>query len=1068
MVAAAILQHAAAANPPRPRLRGATLDLATSRCRARDLPADVRWFDAGATPRCRGMRPSLCRRRACSTQCLGHCTAAARPSTKGFTTDSLYTTLDRSGFMEALARIARQIWAWVRRHVGAASSGGSSPTDPAIPAAVPEPAEGLPHPDPPAVYEGAAAKDRTEHVPPDEMTPANGESSDLVAAPGQAETAPGAASVIPREHQGHTDTCQDGIRSASAGEGRPSPSPEPSQSTAPAGRKISLVQSQTDHQRPGGELTRSENESPAPVATDRRTELDAPSGVAPAVAEDDPVAKASTTPDAGHDPSEADQNGAPAVGSGPLQPNPTDALSEPRQRSATVGRERDPEETSGYTQAERPGAADELTPTDNESVRAVPQGRIGPHPSGSAEPLASSVDSTGKASSTADVRQVHAETVQDGPRRKAADDGGPGAAVSEPPERTAPYSRGTEPTAALRAPRAIGGRRNQVRDSSSARAHATGDRATATPRPELICRNTGNRWEVLLSADDECNVATVEQNGDALNLVDGEYPLPSLAGRLSIVLTSGERSILPLFEGRTPLIFKLRGDWIGVGRKVGGISSGYFIVIAPDTWRRTGHVPVEPEACSQVGFTAHYFSRESKEANDVGNFIECEVALTSDGFKLDGRQVFDEAAQCPLFVGDVPMLHGASNVVWARVGEEEDGGWTGANFNPSERSLADVLEGRQGRFFLRVYDDDVKLLDSMEFRYCADLREIRINGAPYTLDTLLIPPAIGHPPAEVRFLGTDGATISPILTGSTDQATVREGVVVAEPHPDGDDISCALESGAGLVSAFIRLPRIWWRIDSDELCKWRDTPMAVTRREFREYADADSVIRIRLPKHLGSIKVGFDDEQDRVYRPASEEMNAEARNRTRSASVPLEEFADCQQISQPLSQDATLIAACSGGVLPLIQVSADPIPEVISFSCEPATISARQSVRLQWKTRNAECITLKPEIGTVKPIGSITVTPPVTTTYKLTLTGVEDMTAAVTVAVRTSPCPDGKLVPRVACRRRRLRAGKGFSARELRAAGVTAAEARHRSIPFDPRRRSSHTTNAETLRKATQ
>ena len=1001
----------------------------------------------------------------------------------GLQRTDLTLLFDWSSLMIALARIVRQLWAWVRRlHIGSANSGGGSPTDPAIPATVPEPAEGLPHPDASAVYEGAAAKDRTQHGPPDELTPANGESSDPVAEPGRAETAapadrgataaksPGAASVFPREHQGHTDTCQDGIRSASAGEGRPSPRPEPSQSTAPAGRTSSLVQSQTDHQRSGGELTRSENESPAPAATDRRTELAAPSSVAPAVAEDNPVAKDSTTPDAGHDPSEAAQNGVPAVGSGPLQPNPTDALSEPRQRSAMVGRERDPDETSSYTPAERLGVANELTPTDNKSDPGVPPGRIGPAPPGGAEPLASSVDSTGKASSTADVRQGHAETDQDGPRRKAADDGGPGAAVSDPPERTASYSRGTEPTAALRAPRAIGGRRNQVRDSSSARAHATGDRATATPRLELICRNTGNSWEVLLSADDECNVATVEQNGDALNLVDGECPLPSLNSRLSIVLTSGEESELPLFEGRTPLIFKMHGNWTGVGHKVGGMSSGYFVVIAPATWRRTGHVPVEPEACSQVGFAAHYFSREKQEANDVGNFIECEVALTSDGFKLDGCQVFDEAAQCPLFVGDVPMVHGASNVVWARVGEEQDGGWTGANFKPSERSLADVLEGRQGRFFLRVYDDDGKLLDSMEFRYCADLREIRINGAPYTRYTLLIPPVTGHPPAEVRFLGTDGATISPILTGSTDQATVREGVVVAEPRPDGDDISCALESGAGLVGAFIRLPRIWWRIDSveDERCKWRDTPLVMTRQEFREYADTDSVIRIRLPEHLGSIKVGFDDEQDRVYRPVSDEMDTETRNRTRSASIPLEEFAEYRQIGQPLSQDAVLIAACGGGVLPLIKVSADPIPEVISFSCEPATISARQSVRLQWKTRNAECITLKPEIGTVRPTGSITVAPQVTTTYKLTLTGVEDMTAAVTVAVRTSPCPDGKLIPRVACRRRRLRAGKGFSARELRAAGVTAVEARHRSIPFDPRRRSSHATNAETLRRATQ
>ena len=158
-----------------------------------------------------------------------------------------------------------------------------------------------------------------------------------------------------------------------------------------------------------------------------------------------------------------------------------------------------------------------------------------------------------------------------------------------------------------------------------------------------------------------------------------------------------------------------------------------------------------------------------------------------------------------------------------------------------------------------------------------------------------------------------------------------------------------------------------------------------------------------MPKHLGAVKVGFDDEQDRSY-PASEEMAAEKRNRTRSTSIPLEEFADYRQVDQRLNQDATLIAECGGEALPLIQVSAD--------------------------------------------------------------IGVDDVTAAVIVAARTGSHPGDTLVPRVACRRQRWRAGKGFSPRELRAAGVTEAEAKRRSIPVDPRRRSVHATNTDTLTRA--
>ena len=151
------------------------------------------------------------------------------------------------------------------------------------------------------------------------------------------------------------------------------------------------------------------------------------------------------------------------------------------------------------------------------------------------------------------------------------------------------------------------------------------------------------------------------------------------------------------------------------------------------------------------------------------------MELTTAGFELSGATVFDDAEDGDLFIGDVPVLRPASSVVWARIGEEREGGWKGENFKPADRSLADVLQGRQGRFFLRVYDATGKLLDSDEFRYCEALQAIRVDDAPYTKSTLLVPPATGHLPTEVRFLGSDGATVVPTLTGGATHAAVGPG-----------------------------------------------------------------------------------------------------------------------------------------------------------------------------------------------------------------------------------------------------------------------------------------------------
>ena len=625
-----------------------------------------------------------------------------------------------------------------------------------------------------------------------------------------------------------------------------------------------------------------------------------------------------------------------------------------------------------------------------------------------------------------------------------------------PPERSGDGSHLLD-KAPTKSPRNIGSRRN---------------RQTPTPRPrspqppcswpELICRqNPGSlQWEVVLSADDECDIAEVRHDGgEPLSMLNSECCLSSFTGRLSIALKDGEHRKFTLFDD-TPMVFKSRNNWDGDGRKVGGITSGYFIVIVPTEWKRTGHAPVERERCADPDFTAHFFFRDKgAAAEDVGGFEECEVALTQFGLELTGERVFDDSEDGELFVGAVPKLNPLSGVVWARIGEESKGGWPGENFKPSERSLADVLHRRQGRFFVRVFDDDTKLLDSGEFRYLRDLREIRVNGEPYSTNTLLVPPSKGHSPTELQFVGADGATIHPTLaTGGTHTTLQPRGVLIVEPHPEREDIRCALKSGACRVDTVIRLPRIWWRMERDdgEPDEWRDTPLAMTRQEYREYANTGAVVRLRLPPRITSVNVGFHEELDRVNRPKRGETE-----------LRLADFVDYSHIDQRLNEDASLNIQCGEAVLTLIRVSADPVPTIISFTSEPTVVAAGERAILHWVTRDVEAdgVSIDPGIGLVESSGSIPVAPTETMTYTLRLaaSSMDDVTKDLTLTVLSRPQPREKLFARVKRADGGWRRGKGFSRGEIHAAGLTSSAVPNQSIPIDKRRRSIHSANIDTI-----
>ena len=651
----------------------------------------------------------------------------------------------------------------------------------------------------------------------------------------------------------------------------------------------------------------------------------------------------------------------------------------------------------------------------------------------------------------------------------------PTAAPSEPPKKTkpakedipgevsnSPGSKTTKTRSKPAAPSRTGGMRTRTRSRPK-----EPSQRRPTSRPELICRRCDLQWEVVLSANDECRIEEVQHDERPVEMKNGEYRLSFFNGSLSVACKDRKHIEFPLFSDK-PLIFKLQADWKGEGRQVDYLTTGHFIVIAPIGWKRTSHVAVAPDGCMDTDFLAHYFhSIRNDSTDDVGGFEEYDLPLKDPQADLIGDTIFDDSEEGQLFGGNAPPLLAPSrSVVWARVGEEGGNSWTGDNFKPTEQALAEILDDRQGRFFLRVYDDGLKLLDSCEFRYFRSLKEIQVNDEPYTEHTTLEPSSTGHLPTKVRFIGTDGVVLHPILPSEEVHVKVEGDCLIVDPHPNGDVVSCVLESDSGRVDTVLRLPRIWWQMKQDASEPddvWRDKPITMTRREFREFADTGAVIRLRLPQRIKSVHVGFDDELEREY---ALKMKEDER------LIRLGDFADYAQIDRRLSEDALLNVECGGTTLPLIRVFRDTMPTIVSFTCEPATVIAGEPATLCWETRDTEAaaVAIDPDVGAVEPNASVEVTPLKTTAYTLKLTAldVEDVTKVVTVAVRSLPVPDDEqyapVLPGVKCASGGWKYGKGFSYGELQAAGLSGSGATDLSLPVDKRRRSVHPTNIDKIR----
>ncbi|MDE0055393.1 MAG: hypothetical protein OXT64_14245 [Gammaproteobacteria bacterium] len=642
------------------------------------------------------------------------------------------------------------------------------------------------------------------------------------------------------------------------------------------------------------------------------------------------------------------------------------------------------------------------------------------------------------------------DTVDDAAEEREKDEGAAPdvAAVAEGAERRRGQRR--------RKPPARGGVRREKEKARKGR--PGGDaRGRSRERARIVCRKNAGLWGVAVIPAAGV-VVRDEADGQAAGMSREFTPAEFRSVALIEDEAGGRVERVPLFVDE-PMVFRLGVDWQGEGRKVGGVGVGHFIVIAPAGWKRLGDAPVDPEACVDSGYRAHYFFGSRRDGRPVEGFEE--RGVSSSVIVLNGPRVFDDSDQGEMFVGKPPVLE-APGMAVARVGEEGKDGWAETFVLDDERSLADVLGGREGWFFVRVYREGVGVAaDSVPFRYMSSLREIRMEGEVYAADTLLLPGSRGHAATDVQIVADGGATAVAGVTvdGSRDLES-DGGHIVCPPDPEAKELHISVAGAGGVVDVVVGMPRVWWSFSTagETPEQWFDQAPRMTREEFRALGLAGAEIRIDVPDRVQRVGVGFGDEGATNYQATKDA-------RRRSCVVPLGHFVDHAEIDRRLFQNAALGAVFADRAVDLLEISADAPPRIVEFSVDYDQASPGDTVAVRWRAEDCDGVTvsLAPGVGQVGPEGSceIQVEHPTRVALTLSADGMADVVEERVIDVVEPDAANGMGPVARAKALGGWRTAKGFSLREV--AAVRGADGL--GIRIDRRRRSEHAINVTALER---
>jgi len=434
-------------------------------------------------------------------------------------------------------------------------------------------------------------------------------------------------------------------------------------------------------------------------------------------------------------------------------------------------------------------------------------------------------------------------------------------------------------------------------------------------KPEIVCWNEGWNWVIGIEVPEELEPLSVAQNKEQLeqdNTDESRYRLKNVEGAVKVTWTEGQIDILLAGAGRNCLIFKMRKNWKELGRLVRCPTTGHYLIIVPQEWKRdeevSGLAPVAPKNVHLDGYKAHFFYQE-QSGNTVTSFITANgervrVESGSPRFQLVGKEISDASEDMgPLFGGQPPLIRTLDEKGWSDVGVivlgEEGSGrnrWR-TQFIPQgdarEQKLPEEIADRRGGwYFVRIYDNndnplESMLLESMDFRFMTAFEDIRMESS----GSLLHPS--GYKNVTAKFLHEAGCKIE--LMGEDKQHDLEihresgQTSVTVPPKPDCDKTHWILRDGDAEIEVTVLVERIWWAfgVAGVAATDWVDKPITLSRKDFT--AVTDKALWVRLPRlrFVRRINVGFD-------RTKSSSFQVEVEKK--EIAIPLRDFSDAGEI----------------------------------------------------------------------------------------------------------------------------------------------------------------------------
>ncbi len=458
------------------------------------------------------------------------------------------------------------------------------------------------------------------------------------------------------------------------------------------------------------------------------------------------------------------------------------------------------------------------------------------------------------------------------------------------------------------------------RSRSQSTAVSTGDECTkilpwsvgSRSRPEVVCWKDVREWVVGIEIPDDISKSSglrVFQDRQSLSESanrPGCWILYTLEAPVKVIWA--DKSIEIPLEGNKGLLFKLSGRRLEQGRKVKQVSSGLYLTLVPDRWRRdeekASNAPASPELVFLEGYQAHFFNLTGSQPSCVAFLDEHNqtIILGDRGpqFHLVGNEINDESEWFgPLFGGSLPQVT-IYNGSWADVslivvGQEGSGhGRWRLSLKPiSERAEQDlpqeILQRKSGWYFVRLYDSADTLIDSLAFRFVAGLKAITI------LTKSIVPPPDGHVMSTVEILHEAGYSLTHLGEKCADlqvEPETQKTILKIPPRAECDLTRWSIRTQDDTereVELAILVKRLWWSLGPVDAqpSHWEDKPVQVSPEDFTAASNKAVWLRLPKPRLVAAVFAGFWQESSRKF---------PVRVTDSTVAIPLRDFSATQEL----------------------------------------------------------------------------------------------------------------------------------------------------------------------------